>query len=793
MKRKILTQFDTVGYTSKPKGKEGLIKSRLKNGNAEKYNINDFINQIETGHTMYPVQANGIKAANWEAQELFCVDIDNDINEVPIQTIEDSLKICDKYKIKPLVIYNTYSDTETLPKYRILFLCNELITDNHKRNLIITTLIRLFPQADPACKNADRMFLGTNKKVCYKDKNATFSYEDIIRINGELPPAIQPEDKTKDNTVHNINGINLYDEIKNFDLYSFLQQECGTISHIGSNYTMFHECPICNGHDDFVHYHNTNTYTCFVKNETGNIITYLMNTKRFSKSEAVKYFLQDLCGYSLNQISAKTVPVPATININNGIKEILEQFKQLEKKPESYSQDDKGMGELFSLVIKNILRYNVDRKCWMYYNGKVWVDDTGSAKVNKYAKYFTDALVLYTFEDVIFEDIKNEKQRAKEIDDIRKAINKLGAKNKRDAIVKDAESEFPIRNKVLDSNTDLLNLLNGTLKLSTFEFKEHTPNDMLSLIANVEYDPNASSEVFEKFLSEIFDGDICKIKYIQKVMGYCLTASTKEETFFILFGPTTRNGKTTFIEVIIFMLGDYAKQANPETFAIKKFSDSRTANGDIARLCGTRLVNSTELPKGMVLDVAKIKTLTGGDTVTARGLYQSEFQFTPNFKLFLTTNHLPQVNDDTLFTSNRVNVITFDRHFKPEEQDKNLKKKLRKKEVLSGILNWCIEGLKAYRTEGLEPPICVIKANKNFQAQSDIVSIFLSENFEQSEENTKLQAAYNLYCQWCKEQGYYAGSKADFNEVLKSKGITATMNGRRNLLKGLTIKSDVIF
>ena len=76
------------------------------------------------------------------------------------------------------------------------------------------------------------------------------------------------------------------------------------------------------------------------------------------------------------------------------------------------------MGELFSLVIKNILRYNVDRKCWMYYNGKVWVDDTGSAKVNKYAKYFTDALVLYTFEDVIFEDIKNEKQRAKEIDDI---------------------------------------------------------------------------------------------------------------------------------------------------------------------------------------------------------------------------------------------------------------------------------------------------------------------------------------------------------------------------------------
>lgn len=481
------------------------------------------------------------------------------------------------------------------------------------------------------------------------------------------------------------------------------------------------------------------------------------------------------------------------INIKNEVKEFLSTLVSHNIKPENYSQDDKGMGELFAITVKEKLRYNVDSKSWMYYNGKVWIDDKGSAKVNKYVKFFYDALLTYSVGDSIFDDINDEKQRTNAIENFRRAINKLGAKNRRDAIVKDAESEFPIQNKDLDSNTSLLNLQNGTYNLDTFELKSHDAEDMLSKKANIEYDSSASLEDFKRFLNEIFDGNTYKIKFLQKVMGYCLTTSTKEETFFILYGPTTRNGKSTYIEVFIYMLGDYAMQANPETFVLKKFSDSRVASGDIARLCGARVVNATELAKETILDVAKVKTLTGGDTITARRLYQSEFQFTPYFKLFLTTNHLPQVNDDTLFTSNRVNVITFDRHFSPEEQDKNLKNKLRKKEVLSGIFNWCLEGLKAYRAEGLEPPMCITNANKDFQAQSDTVGIFLTENFEQSEENTKLQDAYNLYCQWCKEQGYYAGTKAKFNEILKKRGITSTVNGTRNMLKNLKFRSDAVF
>lgn len=792
MKQKILCQFDDVGYTTKPKGQEGAIKSRLLKGKAKEYNIKEFIKMIETGHTLCPAIADGIKAADWKGQKLLCVDIDNDLDNTQKQTKEDILRTCESYKIKPFMIYETFSSTPEHPKYRILFLCNELITDCKKREIAIKTLVRLFPQADSACTNADRMFFGTNKKVSFVDENATFFFDDIVRINGELPPAIKPENGNTDNKFNN-NGIDLFEEVRKYDLPSLLEKECEKISRKGSNYTMYYKCPICNGHDDLVYYPNTNMFTCFGKNESGNIITYLMKTRNMKKADAVKYFLHDLCGYSLKDITAKTVRISTPTNIKDEIKEILSTFKAHDIKPENYSQDDKGMGELFATVLKNKFRYNVDCQCWMYYNGKVWEIDKGSAKVNKYVKYFTEALLLYTFEDTIFENISDERQRAKEIDDFRKALSKLGAKNKRDAIVKDAENEFPIQNKDLDCNTDLLNLQNGTYNLATFEFKTHNHNDMLSKKANVEYNPSASSEYFKTFLNQIFDGNINKIKYLQKIMGYCLTASTKEESFFILFGPTTRNGKSTYIEVFMYLLGNYAMQANPETFAIKKFSDSRVASGDIARLCNVRLVNSTELPKGMILDVAKIKTLTGGDTITARELYQREFQFTPYFKLFLTTNHLPQVNDDTLFTSNRVNVITFDRHFTPDEQDKNLKKKLREKEVQSGIFNWCLEGLKAYRAEGLKPPMCVAIANKEFQEKSDIVGVFLAENFETSQENTKLQDAYNLYCQWCKGEGYSAGSKANFNEILKQKGVTATVNGIRNVLKSLSIKSDAVF
>ena len=195
MNPEILTQIDSKGYQTKPEKKEfAFIRSRFRRNVATVISLNQLEKAIETGHTIYPVKAKGIRATDWEGQNLFIIDIDND-REGKMLTEEETIGICKKYNIKPIMIYQTYSHTPKYPKLRVLFLCEELITDEQKRKTIIETLIRLFPQADTACKNADRMFLGTNKKVCYRDETAVFTFDDIIRINGELPQVIKTEDK----------------------------------------------------------------------------------------------------------------------------------------------------------------------------------------------------------------------------------------------------------------------------------------------------------------------------------------------------------------------------------------------------------------------------------------------------------------------------------------------------------------------------------------------------------------------------------------------------------------------
>lgn len=125
------------------------------------------------------------------------------------------------------------------------------------------------------------------------------------------------------------------------------------------------------------------------------------------------------------------------------------------------------------------------------------------------------------------------------------------------------------------------------------------------------------------------------------------------------------------------------------------------------------MVNISEPGKQMVLSASLVKTLTGRDTINARFLNENSFEFVPQFKLFINTNHLPKVTDPTVFDSGRVKVIPFNRHFSEEEQDKSLKHKLRQAENMSGILNWCLDGLWMMRETGLEAPPAVRRLRPN--------------------------------------------------------------------------------
>ena len=348
-----------------------------------------------------------------------------------------------------------------------------------------------------------------------------------------------------------------------------------------------------------------------------------------------------------------------------------------------YGRDEIGLGNMFADFFKPIARYNSERGIWFVYDGVVWQPDMENLKVAELAKLLADKLYLFALK------ITEEDVRKRFIDRVRK----LQQRKHRDTMLKDAKSVFPLSMKQYDQDIYLFNCKNGTLDLRTMEFREHRPEDFLTKVSPVIYDPDADCPRWRTFITEIMQGDNARADYLQKAIGYSLTGDTKMECLFILYGPTSRNGKGTTMESILRIMGEYGKNADPTMLQAKFNSQSGGPSEEIARLAGSRFVNISEPEKKITLDAALTKRLTGNDTITARYLHENSFEFRPNFKIFINTNHRPNITDLTLFESGRIKIIPFDRHFEENEQDKELKSTFAKPENMSGILNWMLGGI----------------------------------------------------------------------------------------------------
>ena len=417
------------------------------------------------------------------------------------------------------------------------------------------------------------------------------------------------------------------------------------------------------------------------------------------------------------------------------------------EKNDRYGWNDIGNGNLFADWYKDLARYVPERKKWFVYNGKVWEPDPGNLRTMELCKRLADALVLYAL------GLPDGALR----DDYRDFVERWQKRYNRETVLKDAASVYPVRLEQFDRDPMLFNCRNGTLDLRTRQFRPHSPADMLTLISKVSYDPAARSPLWEKTVADAMQDDAEKIAYLQKALGYGLTGDTSEECFFMLYGPTTRNGKGTIMETYMTLQGGYGKAARPETIAQKDKANSSAPTEDIARLAGARVVNISEPGKQMILSAALVKTLTGRDTIIARFLNENSFEFTPQFKLFINTNHRPKVTDPTIFDSGRVKVLPFERHFTEAEQDKGLKKKLRKAANLSGLLNWCLDGLWMMKETGLEPPPAVQAATADYQRDSDKVARFVAEMLEPDPTGEiRTEDAYQVYQSWCARNGQYS-------------------------------------
>lgn len=285
---------------------------------------------------------------------------------------------------------------------------------------------------------------------------------------------------------------------------------------------------------------------------------------------------------------------------------MMENLEQILKRihAERYETNDKGFGRLYADIFKDKHRYNPQRKDFMLYDGKRWIDDTEGLAAKTDAKLLSDALVRFAI---------SVDEQGKYL----KSVMPLCNIRNRNNMLQDSKDIYYLSNEELDRNDYTLNVQNGILDLSEDEpkFMEHNPNMLLSKICNAQYEPSAKCERWERFLNEVLENDTEKIRYLQKIAGLSLTGNTEEETCFILFGKSTRNGKSTFCESLIHLLGDYAVSMKPESLAQKQNIDSRQASGDIARLAGCRLCNASEPPKRMLFDTALLKTLLGRNCV----------------------------------------------------------------------------------------------------------------------------------------------------------------------------------
>jgi putative DNA primase/helicase len=435
---------------------------------------------------------------------------------------------------------------------------------------------------------------------------------------------------------------------------------------------------------------------------------------------------------------------------------------------------DIGFSDLFAQLFKKELRYNVNANSWYMYDGIRWCEDTGEVFAAEKAKEMISVLLVYAARPA--KSVEQNEKREKFFDEVIKYRSYM----KRTTLLKDAKSRMAIRQSDFNQNKDLFNCLNCTINLKTLETHKHTPDDFISKVSGCDYDPDADISKWTKFINEILQDDTEKAAYLQRICGYTLTAYTQLEKAFFLYGATTRNGKSTFTESFRSMMGDYAGVAQPETIA-QSCRGAGRATPEIAKLDGVRFLNMPEPSKNMLLDVAYFKKLTGGDTITARALYSNDFDFLPQFKLFINCNSLPRVTDNTLFTSDRVRIITFDRHFKNNERNLNLKKELKQDQVLSSILNWAIVGLKSFNEVGENPPECVKAATNAYKANTDKILQFFKDCMERSDQNCCGSTAYIIYQIWCKENNYAIEGKRQFFDALREKNYmcdTGTVFGK---------------
>jgi putative DNA primase/helicase len=278
--------------------------------------------------------------------------------------------------------------------------------------------------------------------------------------------------------------------------------------------------------------------------------------------------------------------------------------------------------------------------------------------------------------------------------------------------------------------------------------------------------PGTPHPRWSAFLNRITAGDKELQGFLQRYIGYCCTGLTTEHAFVFAHG-TGANGKSTFVNTITRILGDYVAVADMNTFIASSTERHPT---DLAKLRGARLVVAQETQKGRRWDEVKIKALTGGDRLTARFMRQDFFDFTPTFKLFIAGNHKPRIGSVDEAMRRRLLLVPFAVRIPPGERDPALAEKLWGERA--AILRWCLDGCLQWQRDGLAPPACVRAATDEYFKAQDTFGQWLEDCTEDADDRafTRTAALFASWKGWCEERNIKPGSTMALSGMLEDRG-----------------------
>ncbi|RIA37489.1 putative DNA primase/helicase [Hephaestia caeni] len=337
-----------------------------------------------------------------------------------------------------------------------------------------------------------------------------------------------------------------------------------------------------------------------------------------------------------------------------------------------------------------------------------------------------------------------------------------------------AFTDIAIAADAMDRDRMAINVLNGTIRIGldgnkpVIRLDAHRPDDLISKIAAVAYDPDAAAPAYDDFLATVQPAETMR-RFLHQWGGLSLTGDIGEQKLVFHHGGG-RNGKSTLNDLWATIAGDYGASVAIETFLDQgRGRKGGEATPDLARLPGVRFLRTSEPEKGAKLAEALIKLVTGGEPIDARHLNKSFFTFLPSFKLSVQGNHKPKItgHDDGIWR--RMMLVPWAVQIEESAVDAKLPEKLRKE--ASGVLNRLLAGLLDWKMNGLIAPDEVIAATAKYREQSDQLGRFLAAcTRPEAGARSKSSLLFALFTAWCKATGAAEWQPQGFSKAMEDRG-----------------------